>query len=196
MTALKDRIVQEALRQFSYKGYMHTSTMDIIQSVGTSKGGLYNHFKNKERLFFEALSHARKLWRERNLAGVDEIARPLDKIIKILINYKERYLKDEENLPGGCVFVNLAVELNDQQPHLAEAVTEGFTRLKSMFKRLLSQDRDRGGITLSDEEMDHVVELLFASLLGACVMYASTKSEQNLDMAIASLIDYLNQIRH
>ena len=58
---LKEKIVAEALRQFSTKGFLNTSTMDIIAAVGTSKGGLYNHFKSKEQLFYASLSQARKI---------------------------------------------------------------------------------------------------------------------------------------
>lgn len=92
MNTLKQNIVHEALRQFSVKGFLNTSTTEIIEAVGTSEGGLYNHFKNKEELFFEALSQARKIWRERNLDGVADLERPVDKIKKILSNYKDRYL--------------------------------------------------------------------------------------------------------
>lgn len=59
---LKEKLLCEALRQFSVKGYAATSTSSIIEGVGASKGGLYNHFHNKEELFLEALSLARKLW--------------------------------------------------------------------------------------------------------------------------------------
>ncbi len=194
MVPLKHKIVHEALRQFSVKGCLNTSTTEIIEAVGTSKGGLYNHFKNKEELFFEALSQARKIWRERNLDGVSEIERPVEKIKKILVNYKERYLPDEKNLPGGCIFVNLAVELSDQRPHLANAVSEGFRRLKKMFKRLIDQERDSGGMLLTNSEADRVVELIFSSLLGACVMYASDKSRRNLNLTVNSMIDYLTRI--
>ena len=194
MVPLKQKIIHEALRQFSVKGFLNTSTTEIIEAVGTSKGGLYNHFKNKEELFYEALSHARKIWRERNLAGVADIERPVDKIKKILVNYKERYLPDDKDLPGGCIFVNLAVELSDQRPHLADAVSEGFRRLKKMFKRLIDQERDSGGMLLTDSEADRVVELIFSSLLGACVMYASDKSRRNLNLTVSSMIDYLTRI--
>ena len=71
MLSLKDRIIHEALRQFSSKGFMSTSISDILESAGASKGGLYNHFKSKEDLFFAALSEARKIWRQRNLAGLN-----------------------------------------------------------------------------------------------------------------------------
>jgi len=115
------------------------------------------------------LSQARKIWRERNLDGVADIERPVEKIKKILNNYKERYLTDEKNLPGGCIFVNLAVELSDQRPHLANAVSEGFRRLKRMFKRLIDQERESGGMLLSDNEADRVVELIFSSTNPAAI---------------------------
>ena len=86
---LKDKIITEALRQFSTKGFMSTSTADIIEAAGTSKGGLYNHFDNKEQLFYEVLDRAKLIWRERNLVGVHDTARPLDKIKKILENYRD-----------------------------------------------------------------------------------------------------------
>ena len=48
---LKERIIEESLKLFSVNGYMSTSTIDIIQAVGTSKGGFYNYFKSKEQLY-------------------------------------------------------------------------------------------------------------------------------------------------
>lgn len=191
---LKEKIVYEALRQFSTKGFLATSTADIIRAAGTSKGGLYNHFKNKEQLFFEALSQARKIWRERNLADMDQIPRPIDKIKKILSNYRDRYLADSDNFPGGCIFVNLTVELSDQRPHLAHAVNEGFARFKNMLNRLLDEERSAGTIK-ADVDTGRVVELIFCGLLGACVMYTSDKSRQNLDLTIDTLTAYLDQIR-
>lgn len=190
---LKQRIIHESLRQFSAKGFLSTSITDILDAVKTSKGGLYNHFKNKDQLFFAALSEARKIWREKNLAGVDDISRPADKIIKILENYRDRYLPDSENLPGGCVFVNLAVELNGQRPELAGQVNEGFVRLKNMIKRLLDEEKVLGNV-ISDVDTGQVTEMIFSGLLGACVMYTSDKSGKNLDLTIGALIDHLSAI--
>ena len=136
---LKEKIINEALRQFSIKGFLSTSITDIIEAVGTSKGGLYNHFKSKEQLFFETLSQARKIWRQRNLHGLSDIEQPIDKIKKILSNNKDNYLTDMDNFPGGCIFVNFATELSDQRPKLAEAVYEGFNRFKAMLRRWLNE---------------------------------------------------------
>jgi AcrR family transcriptional regulator len=181
--SLKDKIIHESLRQFSSKGFMSTSISDILEAVGTSKGGLYNHFKSKEDLFYAALSEARKIWRQRNLADLDRWDRPLDKLKQILENYRDRYLADAENLPGGCVFVALTVELHDQQPHLAQEVNEGFQRFKGLIQRLLDQEQAAGNLK-NGIDTAMAAEIIFSGLLGACVAYTSDKSKENLDRAI------------
>lgn len=190
---LKERIIHEALRQFSTKGFMSTSITDILEAVGTSKGGLYNHFKSKEELFFAALSEARQIWRQRNLAGLGQVERPLDKIKKLLENYRDHYLADSDNFPGGCIFVILAVELNDQQPHLAQEVNEGFERFKGMVKRLLDQEKEAGGLK-EGVDTGLVTEMIFSGILGACVTFTANKSRTNLHRNICGLLDYLNTL--
>ena len=190
---LKERIIEESLKLFSVKGYTSTSTTDIIEAVGTSKGGFYNHFKSKAELFREMLSAARKLWRERNLYKLDEESRPLLKIQKLLKNYRDRYLVDLKNFPGGCIFVNLAVELSDQAPDLAKEVNTGFIRLGKMIKRLLDEEKKTGGIGKNVNTED-VSNMIFSGLLGACVLYTSDKSKKRLNSTITSLILYLQSI--
>jgi TetR/AcrR family transcriptional repressor of nem operon len=192
--SIKEKIIDESLKLFSVKGFMTTSVTDIIQAAGTSKGGFYNHFKSKEDLYFATLSRARKLWREKNLSGTEEIERPLEKIKKILENYRDNYLADQNNFPGGCIFINLSVELNDQAPKLAQEVNKGFERLKNMFRNLLDEEKKRGGLA-EGVNTRKVTEMIFSGLLGACVMYTADKSKENLDYTIASLTDHLSQIQ-
>lgn len=191
---LKDKLLYEALRQFSTKGYSCTSTSSIIKAVGASKGGLYNHFKNKEQLSLAALRLARRIWREKNLQGLDDIPRPADKIIRLLENYRDFYLADTKNLPGGCIFVNLAVEFSDEFPHLGRDVSEGFVRLKQMIRRLLDEEREMGGLA---ERVDtgEEAELLFSGLLGACVIYSSDKSPETLGNTIGALCSHVEQMK-
>ena len=146
---LKDRIIHESLRLFSLKGYLGTSISDIMQAASTSKGGFYNHFASKEDLFFEVLDEARKIWREKNLAGLDEVDSPVGRVRKLLENYRDRYLKDTENFPGGCIFVSFSVELCDRCPHLSEKVNKGFVGLRTMLKRHLDEGKQLGELTIA-----------------------------------------------
>lgn len=191
---LKEKIIDESLRLFSVKGYMNTSTMDIIAAAGTSKGGFYNHFRTKEELFTGVLSRARKIWREKNLAGLDEEAHPLDRLNRLLTNYRDRYLTDRRTFPGGCIFVTFAVELAGQSPELANQVNEGFTRLRRMIGRLID-DGKKAGLVVPEADTSRVTEIVFSGLLGACVMYNLDHSRSRLNATIQSLIQSLNDIR-
>jgi len=190
---LKERIIHESLKLFSLKGFLNTSIHDILTAANTSKGGFYNHFASKEELFLQALDEARIIWREKNLSGLDEIGNPIGKIKQFPENFRDLYLKDAENFPGGCIFITFSVELNDQRPHLSREVNKGFIGLKSMLKRLLDEGKKLGELS-SDVSTGAVTEMLFAGMLGATVMYGLDKSTANLDRSIDSLIDYLEKM--
>jgi len=60
----KEKILQEAIRLFSVKGYSETSTDEIIVTCGISKGLLFYHYKNKNGLLNAALERAWQIIRE------------------------------------------------------------------------------------------------------------------------------------
>ena len=191
--SLKDNIISESLRLFSLKGFLSTSIQDIMDAAHTSKGGLYNHFKSKEDLFFRVLEEARKIWRENNLDGLDRITDPLEKVNQIIVNYRDRYLKDTTKLPGGCIFVTLSVELDDQRPHLSEELNKGFIGLKTMLKRYLDEAK-RIGCLPKNCDVKAVTELIFSVVLGTTVMYGIEKRPATSDLAINSLLQYLDEL--
>lgn len=191
---LKEKIIHESLKLFSLKGLLSTSIHDILEAADTSKGGFYNHFSSKEDLFFAVLDEARRIWREKNLAGLDAVESPTHKITTLLNNYKDRYLKDAENFPGGCVFVTLSAELNNQRPHLSKEIEKGFIGLKGLIKRLLEQGKESGELG-KGVNTDAVTEILFNGMLGASLSYGVNKSKDSLDKSIKSLIEYFEQLQ-
>ena len=191
---LKETIVHESMKLFSLNGFLSTSIQDILSAANTSKGGFYNHFSSKEDLFFQVLDEGRKIWREKNLCGIDEIEEPVGKIIKLLHNYKNKYLLDAENFPGGCIFIMFAVELGDARPHLSKEVQKGFTGLKAMLKRLLDNGHS-SPVTYKGIHTDTITEIIFSGMLGASVSYSVDRSREALDTSINALIDYLNKLK-
>ncbi|HOV87024.1 MAG TPA: TetR/AcrR family transcriptional regulator [Syntrophobacteraceae bacterium] len=187
---LKEKIILEACRLFSLKGYMSTSIQDVMAASGASKGGLYNHFKSKEELFRAVLDHARTVWREKNLVGLDRIDSPMGKLIRLVENYRDNYLLDAESFPGGCFFINLSVDLDDQDPALAVELERGFTGLRGMILRLLEESKRMGelkeGVYVND-----VGEVVFASIMGAAVAFGQEKSRVRLNRTITAILNYL-----
>jgi len=191
---LREKLIHESLKLFSLKGFLNTSIEDILTRAGASKGGLYNHFKSKDDLFWSVLAEARRIWRSRVLQGLEEEAEPLDKVKRLLENYRDHYLRDVENIPGGCVFVTLSVELDDQRPDFAREINRGFTGLRNLIRRLLDQAREAGQIR-PDVDIDSAADLLFTGILGASVRYGTDKSTQTLDRSLSPLLDWLNALK-
>lgn len=188
--SLKNRIIEESLKLFSLKGFNNTSLKDILSVTDASKGGFYNHFKSKDDLFFHVLEKARQIWREKNLSGLDEINSPVAKLEKLLQNYGEKYLKDRSATPGGCVFITLSVELNDQSPKLFSEIDRGFVGLKKLIKHHLDEGKNRHEL-IATTDIDMVTEVLFNGMLGASVCFGAHKSEQDLDRSIQALTNFL-----
>jgi TetR/AcrR family transcriptional repressor of nem operon len=202
--SLRDNIIHESQKLFSLNGFLSTGINDIIQAAGTSKGGFYNHFVSKEDLFLEVLAESQRIWRGMVLTSINEIESPTEKIIQILVNYRDRYLKDTDNFPGGCIFITFSVELDDTRPHLVKEVHKGFEGFKSLLKKLLEDAVELGELP-GDLNTNTVSEMLFTGMLGASVLYGVNKSTSALDCSIDSLIEYfyllgdkqmLNHVRH
>jgi len=193
--SLKDTIIHESLKLFSLNGFLSTSIQDILSAANTSKGGFYNHFSSKEDLFYQVLDEARRIWRDRNLQGLDDIDQPLNKLIRLLENYKNRYLLDAENFPGGCIFIMFAVELGDSRPHLSREVQKGFTGLKAMLKRIL-ENGQLSPTEYNGLNSNTITEIIFNGMLGASVNYSVDKSYAVLNESINSLIDYLDKLKN
>ena len=183
----------ESLRLFSLKGFAATAVSDIMEAAHTSKGGFYNHFATKEHLFHAVMAQARKIWRQANLHGLHDIESPLGKIKKLLENYRTRYLIDNPEIPGGCIFVTLSVELDDQFPHLAQEVDQGYIGLKRMLQRLLDQAKTLGELQ-PQVDTGALAELIFAVILGASVIHGSTKSPQRLALSLGAVVSYLDLV--
>ncbi|MFO8036358.1 MAG: TetR/AcrR family transcriptional regulator [Anaerolineales bacterium] len=194
MCELKDNIIHEAQKLFSLNGYLNTGVNEIIEASGTSKGGFYNHFASKEELFLEVLTQAQKIWRGRVFHGLDEIESPTEKIIQMLTNYRDRYIKDTENFPGGCIFLTFSVELDDTRPHLAKEVYKGFAGFKGLLKELLEEAKKQGEVS-NDLEPEEVSEMIFAGMLGAAVQFGIDKSIPILNRSFHSLIKYIQSFR-
>jgi len=192
--SLKEKIIHESLRLFSLKGFLGTSLQDILSATGTSKGGFYNHFQSKEDLFYSVLDEARQTWRTKNLAGLDEIDDPVGKIIKLLQNFRDQYLVDSVDFPGGCVFITLSVELNDQRPHLSQEITKGFVGLKNMIHKLLDQGKETGELNINLDS-NVATEIVFAGMLGASVIFGVDKSADSLEQSINALTSYVTGLK-
>ncbi|MCR4787187.1 MAG: TetR/AcrR family transcriptional regulator [Lachnospiraceae bacterium] len=60
----KEQILEEALRQFSRKGFDGTSMSDIAGPLGISKAALYKHFKSKQQIFDRIIEESEEKYKD------------------------------------------------------------------------------------------------------------------------------------
>ncbi|WP_319805564.1 TetR/AcrR family transcriptional regulator [Cytobacillus firmus] len=59
---MREHILEVAKKLFIKNGYNATTTGDIVEYSGSSKGNLYYHFKTKENLFLEIINIEIEKW--------------------------------------------------------------------------------------------------------------------------------------
>lgn len=53
----KQKILYAAFELFAEQGYSSTSIVDIMQKIGLTKGGFYNHYGSKKELLFDVIHY-------------------------------------------------------------------------------------------------------------------------------------------
>jgi AcrR family transcriptional regulator len=71
MNERKKRIMEEATKLFSKKGFHATSIQDIVEQSGMSKGSFYNYFQSKEELIISLIKHYQEVLMEK-LASIEQ----------------------------------------------------------------------------------------------------------------------------
>ncbi len=120
----KEKIINEALRLFSNKGYDGVSMREIAAAVGIKGASIYNHFKGKEDIFQGIFDEMTKQYN--NMAGMMNV--PIEQNDATINVYKNI---EEEQLIG-----------------TAEELFEFFTQNEFivMFRKLLMSEQHKSPI--------------------------------------------------
>jgi len=95
-------IAEKAAQLFAQKGFFGTSIADISRESGFSKGHIYYHFENKEKLFVFLAQDTMRQWGEKWEAVSAQYKTATEKLyamaIFVLNNYKTPLLKAGQEL--------------------------------------------------------------------------------------------------
>ncbi|HZR07596.1 MAG TPA: TetR/AcrR family transcriptional regulator, partial [Myxococcales bacterium] len=108
----RDRILDTAFRLAARDGLEGLSLAGLAGELGMSKSGLFAHFGSKEELQLEMLRTASDLFVAKVLAPSFRQPRGLPRVKALFENWR-RWATDP-GLPGGCIFVAAAAELDDR----------------------------------------------------------------------------------
>ena len=120
--ATKDRIIESALRTASVEGLEGISLGRLATDVGMSKSGLFAHFASKEALQLDVLEAASARFVEIVVKPAMAEPRGEPRVRSLFEHWLvwERH----ESLPGGCVFMHAAAELDDRPGPARDALVQ------------------------------------------------------------------------
>ena len=110
--ATRNRIVEKALRAASVDGLEGMTLGRVAADLGMSKSGLFAHFDSKEALQVDVLTAAAEKFTEVVVAPALRSPRGEPRLRALFEHWLE--WEQNESLPGGCVFMHAAAELDDR----------------------------------------------------------------------------------
>lgn len=134
----RERILDAALDIFSKKGYHDTRLDEIVQESHTSKGSIYFHFPNKEKLFLALVDQFADLLERRvteaisqEASGMKRVHAALESVLHTFGKYRRpAKLLLVQAVGLGNVFEKKRLEINERfarliQTYLDEAIALG-----------------------------------------------------------------------
>lgn len=92
--AKRARIVEVAIRHFAERGYSAARVEDVAAQLGIAKGSVFQHFKSKDGLFFEAYKKAVQSFPKYMEAPVAVLERGFFDVLRYWLGRTENMVRD------------------------------------------------------------------------------------------------------
>jgi AcrR family transcriptional regulator len=185
----RDRLVREAAQLFSVKGYFHTTVDDVLERAALTKGGFYAHFDSKEDLAKAVIDHATLLWIQKVADHVATHRDPREQLRAVFEGYR-RYAVDR-TFEGGCFFVNLATELDDQNEDLRTRLDEAFAQFRAMIVVILEGGKAQGAYR-ADTPSEALAIAIVGYLTGTMMQAKASRDFGLFDRGNPLLVDLVS----
>jgi AcrR family transcriptional regulator len=117
-------IVDQALRMASISGLEALSIGDLAGALNLSKSGLFAHFRSKENLQLEVIRAAAERFVQLVMVPAFRQPRGEPRVRALFEGWLHWALESRSELPGGCIFIGAAAELDDQPGPVRDALVK------------------------------------------------------------------------
>ena len=187
----RQRVIERAAPVFNRRGYWGTSLRDVMEASGLEKGGIYNHFANKDELALAAFDHNVAVLATHIRAALAEHRNAVDRLHALVQAYR-RFVRDP--LPGGCPMLNAAVDTDDTHRVLRDRVRQAVADLHDgTVGRIVVRGLERGELR-PDTNPDDVATVIVAGLEGALMLWQLYDDPSYVERTARHLDDYIDSL--
>lgn len=177
-------ILARAAPVFNQQGYVGSSLTDLMRATGLEKGGIYNHFSNKEQLALEAFEYSLSLLEQSMRQALQEKKHALDRLLALL-KYFQGIIEDPP-VEGGCPILNLAVEVDDTNPILRTRARQAMDKLQETLRRIIIRGIERQELR-ADIDIETWITTCIATMEGAIMLSKLYQDPVYIRRAAASM---------
>lgn len=187
----RERIIQQSAALFNTYGYHACSLSHIMEATQLKKGGIYNHFKNKDEIAIEAFNYNYQRVLDRFQQVLSSANSPTEKLFS-LIDVFVSFIDDPIVQGGGCPIFNTAMDATNTHPELKEKAKKGIKGLKRYVEIKLNEGIAAGEFK-SDINVEQTAAMMISTLEGAIIMSRVEDDNNCLDFAVSYIKNHFNQ---
>ena len=173
----KERILSAALELFSRKGYEGTNILDITNSVGIVKSGIYKHFESKEEIWDALLDQMIAYYDEHfgSAEHLPPVPDSLEGLVAMTMRMADFTIHDEKVMMTRKL---LTIEQFHDERAKKLATKHFLTGLTEMFTHVFSGMMAKGLLREDDPEM---LAFAYTSPISALIHLCDREPEKTED---------------
>ena len=187
----REKILKKSGILFNTQGYKATSISNITDATGFTKGAIYKHFRSKDELERESLSHLSFQMFDK-LRGVVQGEPTAGKKLTAIFRFFGSYVTDPP-LKGGCPLLNVAIESDDTSPALRKEAVKMLNILRDSLIKVI-ENGIRHNQIIPGIDKEYYATLIIASLEGAIMMGKLRGDNHDIRRVISHLEDMVKKI--
>src|SRR6267143_236521 len=183
----RDRILDTAFRLAARDGLEGLSLSALAEKIGLSKSGLFAHFTSKEELQLEMLRVASERFVEEVMAPAFKQPRGLPRLRAFFEAWRPWAINP--SLPGGCIFVAAAAELDDRDGPVRAFVVSQQRGLLQAIARTARICVEEGHFRRDVDQLAFDVLAIYLAFHHTHRLLRDPRAEQRLRRAYTRLVE-------
>lgn len=165
--ATREMIINTSAELFNTRGYHGTSMNDIMMATNLKKGGIYNHFENKDEIAMAAFENSYAQVLKRFKSKLAECSSSEEKLRAIILVFES--LLTKPIVKGGCPIFNTAIDAVDVHPKLQKKAKESVNTLIKYVEIKIEEGKIEGEFNSSIDAKDFAL-FLVSTMEGAMMV--------------------------
>ena len=173
----KKRILDEALRQFSQKGYDGTNIRELTASLGLVKSSMYKHYKSKEEIWNSLLDRMIAYYNERfgSAENLPPVPDTLDELVAMTMRMVDITVHDERIVMTRKL---LSIEQYRDERARQLATKHFLTGLTEIFTYIFDGMMNKGLLRRDDPQM---LAFAYTAPISALIHLCDREPEKTAD---------------